>query len=230
MNVHPAIATPLAAFDEAGVRWCLLRGADALADLEHDVDLLVHPEDLAVVRRVLPRAGGFAEVRAWGRGPHRFFVAGRAKLDVVDEVAFGRHQELPTRAGEAVLARRVRDGGLARPAQDDAFWLLLLHVLLDRSHLRPRRAGELRSLAPAARAGGAPLAALVDAAAPPGWTARRIADAAEQGRFEELLALAPRLRAGWPDAPRVATAARAGLRGALRRADRRRPRRARVPA
>jgi hypothetical protein len=224
-DVHPAIAAPLEALDEVRVRWCLLRGAEDLHHLDGDVDLLVHRLDLPTVRRLLARMG-FAELRARGRRPHRFFclyVAGQdawLKLDIVTELAFGPRQELRSRSAEAVLARRVQDGVLAQPAPADAFWTLLLHALLDRGEVRPVHARELEALAVPARAYEAPLAALVNAACPAGWNAARVVETAAVGRFEELLALAPALRAGWPGAPRVAVASRVLLRGVLRRADR----------
>jgi hypothetical protein len=229
--VHPVVAAPLRAFCEAGVRWCLLRGASEAVRLGGDVDLLVDPRDLAVVRRLLCSDNGFAELRAWGRGPHRFFVAyvetegAWAKLDVVTALRFGRWQQLPTGAAGAVLAAARDDGVVALPAPADAFWLALLHALLDRDRVRPERARELTRLARAAPGAGGPLAAVADAASPPGWSAARIVDAAARARLPELLALAPALRARWPGAPRAVRAARAGLRIALRRLDRARPRR-----
>jgi hypothetical protein len=225
--VHPAIAGALRAIDEAGVRWCLLRGAADLDGVSGDVDLLVDRRDLRLLHGALGPAG-FARMPAWGRRPHRFFVAHvagedtRLKLDVVTELCFGRYHELRTRAAAPVLARRRRDGGLVRPAPADVFWALLLHALLDRGEVRPAHARELAAPAGEARVGGGPLAALVDAACPAGWDAARVADAAAAGRFSELEALGPALRGGWPGAGTVSTRARAGLAVALRRLDRRR--------
>src|SRR4051812_46512009 len=134
-NTAAAVASPFAALDRAGVRWCLLRG-EPVPSPGGDVDVLVHPADLASVRRVLTAEGTFAEVHGWGRGAHHFFVDrvpaehGSLKLDVVTDLEFGRYGELPSRLGDSVLQRRRRDGALVRPAPDDGFWTLLLHVLL----------------------------------------------------------------------------------------------------
>jgi hypothetical protein len=210
------------------VRWCLLRGGPELSSLDGDIDILVHPRELRLVRRLLAEAG-FAELRAWGRWPHRFFVThppGESKLlklDGVVELAFGRNGELRTQAAEAVLTGRVRDGALARPAQPDAFWALLLHALLDRGEVRPSHARELKAVALPARRGPSALRRTIEAACPAGWNAARIADAAAASRFEELLGLAPEFRARWPGSPPVASAARAWFRGGLRRAGRRLP-------
>jgi hypothetical protein len=228
--VHPAVAGPLALLGAAGVRWCLLRGEHAAGRLGGDVDLLVHPRDLGKARRLLTGEAGFAELGAWGRRPHRFFVAyvepeaAWAKLDVVTAVHFGPHQELRTRAAESVLAGVTRDGAVARPAPADAFWLALLHALLDRSTLRPERAREVTLLAAGATGTAGPLAAVAEAACPPGWSAARIVDAAASARIGDLLALAPELRERWPGTPRTVRAARMALRIALRRLDRWRPR------
>lgn len=227
-NIHPVLGATLVRLDTAAVRWCLLRGGAELTSLDGDVDLLVHPRDLRILRALLAQ-GGFVEPRAWGRWPHRFFVAqlpgqpGRIKLDVVTELAFGRHAELRTHAAEGVLAGRVREGALLRPAHPDAFWALLLHALLDRGEVRPPQAIELEALAVLARSGRSPLRPTIEAACPGGWSAARIADAAAASRFDELLELAPKLRARWPGSPVVATAARAWFRSGLRRASRRLP-------
>jgi hypothetical protein len=228
-GVHPAVARCLERLDGSGARWCLLRGGRDLDSLAGDVDLLVDRRDLRPVRELLARAG-FAELRAWGHRPHRFFVAnvpgeaGRLKLDVVTELAFGPHAELRTAAAGAVLARRVRRGRLVHPSAADAFWALLLHLLLDGGRARAGRATELALLAGSGRL-DSPLRTLVDRACPPGWDAERVVSAAADGRLAELSELAPELRARWPGSPRLLTAVRARLRGGLRRAGRRLPHR-----
>jgi hypothetical protein len=196
---------PLLALDGAGVRWCLLRSGA-------DLDVLVHPEDVRLVRTALT---SFDEQRPWGRRPHRFFVAGETKLDLVTELAFGRRHELRTDAADDVLARRVRVGGVALPAPADRFWALLLHELLDRPEVR--RVDELRALTRQGPVDDGPLIALVERS---GWTAARIGALAAGGRFEELRPFADALRAHWPGSP-LGAAARGGVRAALRRADRR---------
>src|SRR3954469_2400058 len=153
-QLHPAVEATLTELGTSAVRWCLLRHGPDPRRLDGDVDLLVHPRDLRVARELLTRRSGFAGVRAWGGWPHRFFVAdvpgerNPLKLDVVSELAFGPLGELPTRAAIPVLPRRVRDGAVAWPAPADAFWALLMHVLLDGSNVSPVRARELAALAP----------------------------------------------------------------------------------
>ena len=203
------------------MRWCVLRGERELQQAGGDVDLLVHPADLPALRTLLGRAG-LEELRAWGRWPHRFFVAPDLKLDVVTALAFGPDATLRTDAAEPMLARSAH----GRPAPADAFWALLLHALLDRGAVRPSHASELQGLASHARDAPSPLRPYVEAACPAGW----VADEAAAGRFEELLGLALELRAHWPGRSPVARAARARLRGGLRLASRRLPPRPRPRA
>jgi hypothetical protein len=213
---HEAVAEALAALNAAGTRWCMLRGAGELHRRDGEVDLLVDRRALRALPKTLAAAGNFAPVRAWGRGPQRVFVADDAplRLGVVGELHFGRHQELPTRTAAAVLARRVRDGALWLPAPADAFWALLLHVVLDRDRVRAR---EIVALAPAARGASSPLADVVTRACPAAWDAARVLETAAAGRFEELAAIVPALRARWPGSSRVAIAARVALGAAAGR-------------
>ena len=222
MVVHPAIAAPLAALDAAHVRWCLLRGELDLGRPSGDLDVLVAPLDRDRLRGAV-RALGFAPLRTPGRGSHQFFIAyardadAWVKLDIVTALDFGRHQELETDAAPAVLAARRRAGTLWLPSAPDAFWALLLHALLDKGAVRPAHARRLRQLAGTVRGAGCVLADVVEAACPPGWNARRVVDAAGDGRWTQLLSLASDMRARWPGRTRRARALRIGRRAAMRR-------------
>jgi hypothetical protein len=135
--IHPAVSRALEALERSNVHWCLLRGDSDLASPEGDVDLLVARGDMPLLRDALAPLG-YVPLRAWGRGPHRFFVAyddasaRRFKLDVVTQLAYGRYQELRTAAAAGCLARRRYVGGLALLSPGDGFWALLLHCMLDR--------------------------------------------------------------------------------------------------
>jgi hypothetical protein len=220
--VHAAVAAPFDALNEAGVRWCLLRGESDLSRPEGDIDLLVHRNDLPVLRICVARAGGFAPLPSWGRGSHRFFIAfdvadGRwVKLDVVTRLSFGHHQELPTDAAAALLARTTRSGGLAVPAPADAFWALLLHLVLDRGSVRAEDADRLHGLAAAAAGAPSPLADVVAATGVAGGPEWFVA-AARDRRWDELARTAAALRAGWPRSGPVRRAARTLASQVLRR-------------
>lgn len=118
----------------ADLRYVVLRG-----DLDSGVgefDLLVHPGDLRPLRRILD-AEGFVRLPSWGYRPHRFHAAfdpprdGWVKLDVVTHLAFGPARSLHLGHAPTVLRRRVEREGTYVPEETDAFWVLLLHVLLD---------------------------------------------------------------------------------------------------
>jgi hypothetical protein len=225
-EVHEAIAATLAELDRVDVRWCLLRGADELHLVDGDVDLLVSRSDVARLRRALAALGGPFPRPSWGRQPHVFFVgpAGRhrtpIKIDVVTELCFGGHGELVTGTADRVLAGRRREGQLWLPAPADAFWALLLHVLLDRGRIRAERAAELQTLAPGAREQHSALRDVVAAACPPSWDPERVLDAVERGAWEELQSPALDLREGWPGSTPMSRARTVALRRNLRRADR----------
>jgi thymidylate kinase len=190
------------AFDRQQIKWCVLRGeADLLAPAD-DVDVLVAPGDLPRMRWVA-RGLGFARVPAWGYGSHTFLLTYDAtsdfwiKLDVVTELAFGPLFSLATGAEAGCLTRRQYVGGIPLLADSDAFWALLLHVLLDkRGAAKARDATRLAELAPSADKAGS-LARLVDSACPVGWSAHRILVEVRRGDWTTLTHFAPRLAAGW---------------------------------
>jgi hypothetical protein len=189
------------ALDRSAGPWCLLRGAADLAASSGDVDVLVHPRALASARRTLAEAG-FVELPSPGRGSHRFFfaydpVGGRwTKFDVVTELAFGRHQELPIDAAEGCLERRLAAARPPRLDSDDAFWTYLLHALLDRRRLRPIDIAQLRELAADAGA-DSPMATTLSPLLPGGWTPARVIEAARRGEATVLATVGRAVRRRW---------------------------------
>jgi thymidylate kinase len=146
------LAAVYAGLDGAAVRWCLLRpGADG-GPPDHDVDLLVAAADVARAVAVL-RACGTVPLASYGRGSHRFFLGFDpakgtfVELDVVTELAYGRHFVVASRAEDACLARRCRAGPAWVLHPDDEFWALLLHCLLDNGAVAARHVGRLAELA-----------------------------------------------------------------------------------
>jgi hypothetical protein len=154
------------ALEDRQVEWALLRGADQLSRPTGDVDILVHP-DVAPQLDAVFASAGFAPLPARGHGTHRFYVSYDSsrdawlEFDVVTDVAFGRHHELKTSLGPALLARTRRLGGLVILGEGDAFWHLLLHHLLgEGSRIPARRMETLVTLAGEDTNAG-PLATLV---------------------------------------------------------------------
>jgi hypothetical protein len=200
-RVHPKLAAMFRALDAEGVVWCVLRGEEDLAVPEGDVDLLVAPSHLPCVRRLAAQFG-FASVPAWGYGSHVFFVSYDAlndvwiKLDVVTELAFGPDYSLVSGGEAECLERRRRAKGIWLLPEDDAFWTLLLHRLVDKGGVGSRDAVRLPELAEAARTDST-LARLVESLCPPGWSAGSIVGAASRGEWTSLADLSAPLAAAW---------------------------------
>lgn len=174
--VDPALRRLSDALGVAGVRWAVLRGEVGAPD-DGDLDLLVHPDDVAAFASVA-RASGFPHLPAWGHAHHRFHLGrGRGgwwRLDVVDRFRFGGGVRLDPAVVAVVLDRRVGIP-LPRLAPDDAAWALVLHLLLDRRTRSDRDRARLTAVADAAASG--PLAASLTAVLPDGWTPDRLRSA-----------------------------------------------------
>ncbi|MEV1288771.1 hypothetical protein [Micromonospora sp. NPDC049679] len=141
----------LAGLDEAGVCWCLLRGGPEGLTAPGDLDVLVAPTDFLRAVAVI-EAHGLIRLPSHGRGSHRFFLgfdpaaSSWVELDVVTELAYGRHFEVRTPAANECLRRRVRQDGVWALAPGDEFWALLLHCVLDKGTVAGQHLRRLRQL------------------------------------------------------------------------------------
>jgi hypothetical protein len=199
--VYPAVRGAFGALEAEGVQWCLLRGETELLAPNRDVDVLVTPTDMRRVRKAL-KSVGFAPLRAWGRKPHHFLVAGdkkgtRTKLDPVTALAFGRHHELRANGTEGCLARRRYVGELAVLGPNDAFWTLLLHCMLDRRSFPVEYRRRLLELAGAADSRGA-VADLVERIFAGSAGARVLLELVRSSEWAILTAISEDACAGWP--------------------------------
>jgi hypothetical protein len=203
VTFHPTLAALFRVLDAESIVWCVLRGEEELDLPGKDVDLLVAGAQMPGFRRATARLG-FASVPAWGYGSHAFFVSYDAsrdawiKLDVVTELAFGPNYALATGAEPGCLSRRRRVDGAWLLAEDDAFWSLILHRLLDKGDIGIRDAARLAALADAAQT-DSPLARLVESLCPPDWSVDRIVAAARRSEWVSLSQLAPALAEAWRD-------------------------------
>jgi hypothetical protein len=130
----------LAAVEDAGVTYCVLRGGVPLEQqgTEDEIDVLVSPAHLPALRTLLAEMG-FVRLRTWGHAPHHFFVAYEPaedrwlKLDVVTAIAYGRPTHpYATNLADACLRNRRRVGGAYIPAAADELATLALHCLVDK--------------------------------------------------------------------------------------------------
>lgn len=202
MLIEPRLRTVFDAFNAADLRWCLLRGEARLESPTGDVDLLVAEEDAWYLRALLTELGYVPLPHKKAHGTHTFyFMRDRAtgawlKLDVVRELAYGPGFKLKTNAQGGCLARRQRRGEIYVLSDDDAFWTVLLHCLVDKRRVTARRAAELRRHARHAVSGGE-LGRFVEQLAPSDWSADRIISLARAEDWSALVALGEPVAEAW---------------------------------
>jgi hypothetical protein len=195
---HPLLAAAFEELDDRGVAWCLLRAADQLAAPEGDVDVLVERSSIRVATEILGELG-FVAVPGPGRGSHRAFVVldeadgTWLKLDVVTHVEFGPLQQYRTSLAPQLLARRRRSERVSELAPSDRFWMLWLHVLLDKGGVSARHAAALVEMVTEAGEDG-PAAAFLARLLPADRDLRGLRTIAREGRWEEVASLVAPLR------------------------------------
>ena len=152
LRVDPLLVPVFRAFEQSGVRWCLLRvheGRNVFGPAGEEVVALVERPALLSAQRIL-KSNGFAGVPASGHprqpplglpgsaSPHARFVGYNPKTDnwvvieLATRLAYGPNAELETGAEGGCLERRRWESGIYVLGPDDAFWTLLLHLLFDR--------------------------------------------------------------------------------------------------
>jgi thymidylate kinase len=214
LGLRPLLREVFGALDSAGVRWCLLRGAEGPDMPAGDVDLLVARDDAASLTDAIAPLG-FARLPAWGYGSHRFYLGYDAatdrwlKLDVVTELAFGPWFSLPSEAAAHCLRRSRRRGRAVVLDDGDAFWCLLLHRLLDKGSVGAA-AARLARLARAPGCAESPLAHEIERIAP-GSCTPLLLDAARRSAWSELEAAGPALAAAWRRQHRLASLRRRAI-------------------
>ena len=205
-RLHPLVAEAAGALESAGVQWAILRGEHDLGDPRGDVDILGGGSHaLGAVEQAL-RLLGVVAVPQVGAGAHRLFVGYHRptcrwiEFDVEWDLDFGPQHHftlnwlapaLRSGAAQAVLDRRRRSPdlpGLWVLHADDAFWALLLHVIVDKAAVKAHHADRLVVLSEHATTTG-PLGRVVAAACPDGWDADRVIRCARSRDWRCLIAL-----------------------------------------
>ena len=189
--LHPVLESVFDALNLAGVRWCLVRLPSSLTAPTGDIDLLVDRADNARTRRVL-RTLGFGTLRLWWRpDPETFYLLYHPPTDlnlclhVATELSFGPSHSTRTSTAAGCLQRRRKRGALFEPHPKDAFWILLLHCLLDKGNLTLRYQASLQQLASSAQTDDE-LARVVGALCPNGWDASKLIDRVRRGDWTML--------------------------------------------
>jgi thymidylate kinase len=149
---HPVLRRLFTALEERGLLWTLLRLPSSLAAPAGDMDLLVSPADVDGLREAAMGLG-FVPLPGWESAPNLVLVCYDRPsdrwlvLDVATTVSFRAPPswELADTAGQVLSRRQLRDG-IAMPADEDAFWLLLLHCLLDKRGVASHYRGPLQQL------------------------------------------------------------------------------------
>ena len=249
-GIDPLLVPVFRAFEQSGVRWCLLRirdGETALESPGQEIVALVDRPALATAYRIL-KSNGFAAVPASeaprqaaahptaGVVGHARFVGYNPKTDhwVVMELAgrlsYGPYAALETGAEGGCLERRRWESGLYVLGADDAFWTLLFHLMFDRRPeevatgpgATPPAFSRLERLVADARTDG-PLARLVAKALPPGWGPEHLVDCVWEGEWDVLEKMAPVIREEWEHIQSWAARRRALARRGRHRLARRLP-------
>ena len=198
-RLHPVLRRLFTNLERRRLNWVLLRVPSNPAAPGGDVDLLIKPEDAESLRQLAAELG-FVALPGWESPPDLILVRYDRPSDrwlVLDVSTAIEFRSPPSwrlaGAAEQVLQRRRLWDGIAVPADGDAFWLLLLHCLLDKHGVSPRHRERLTGLASAGL--HSPLGGAVSAASGAAITAGAFVEAVQVGDWAALRELGGRLEA-----------------------------------
>jgi thymidylate kinase len=213
---HPVLARVFGQLERRGLTWMLLWFPAVPNAPTGDVDLLVAPSDAPALKTAAAEFG-FVPLPGWESGPELILVTYDAEsdcwlvLEVMSEISYrSAGWALPEETVHAVLRRRRAQNGLSVPSDDDAFWLLLLHCVLDKGSIGEAYRHRLRRLASAAST--SPLGRVVCSAGGAEFDPADLVKAADAERWQVLVqlgrGLAEELRRGVPVRRRLQLLAR----------------------
>jgi hypothetical protein len=222
LDAHPLLRSLFAALGERDVRWVLLRTPSHLAKPAGDVDLLVAPDDVADFLETAEELG-FVALPGWEAPPGLILVSYDKRsdhwlvLDVATTVAF-RSPGAPElrEAALGILRRRRVHDGIAEPSPEDAFWLLLMHCLLDDGAVAAHYRVPLGELA--RTSDGSLVASAVQSAAGDRFDPAALRDAVLAGDWTGLEQMGARLTADLKRRRSIAESWRSQAKRALRAA------------
>lgn len=174
--------------DSVAARWCLLRLPSNLEAPTGDVDLLIDPTSIRSAREALELAG-FIEVSVGG-GVECVYVNYDAasdvwiRLHIVTTIAFGANYVIHPDLDRECLDRRRRMGPLSILADEDCFWVTLLHCLLEKGRIAAHHHRRLQEFAAASPRGF--FRDWTATVCPVGWTTDALVNAIQQGAFDKF--------------------------------------------
>ena len=195
-TVHPVLTRLFGSWNEAEVVWALLRVPEDPAQPEGDLDILLEGRTALAAERLALRQG-FVALPGYRQDRHLLQFdreTGRwLWLHCVTELAFGPYRAIRLGLENRWLTRREHTGQLTQLAPGDAFWIELMHALLDHGRLSDRAQQRLARTAGAAEP-ESPLAAALQPLLPGGWTPASLLERTRARDWQALEGLVPSLR------------------------------------
>lgn len=199
MEVHERLQHLFTVMTGRGLEWVLLRVPSNLARPTGDVDILVAREHSGSLRETAEELG-FVTIPGWEAAPNMLFACydrpseSWLLLDVVTEIPFGApRRRWPASVASEVLRRRRVHHGLASPAEEDEFWLLLLHCIFDKGSVPSIYRSRLQELTP--RAAASPIVSSMLPAGARLWTPEDWRAEVISGRWSAVEEIGSRLAA-----------------------------------
>ena len=219
--VHDRIRSVFEALNVGRVNWVLLRGEERMAKPTGDIDLLVAEGDLEKVDQVLVQSGFLRisnEILATRRAYIAFVDEDNLwlRFDVVTRAAFGPLLEFDTDTAAQLLSARQAVPPFTLLDDNDAFWHLLLHYMLDRGAVPTAWQAILAARSINASTDG-PLAKFIDSLSVANANSTDVLAATRRGDWSIISSQFEKLRSEWERSMSPRQRSRSSLRQTLHR-------------